>query len=634
MGGMARIDSKTYRFMGVNPQNTPVMEQLGVEVAPLRTIYDFAAGGVGMRLTFMTPMLPEDLDLVSRPVTYITWNVSSADGKPHDVSVYFDCSAEWAANSPDQKVAWTRCRAGNLTVMRVGTVEQPVLEKKGDNLRIDWGHLYVAVPREADPETVMRGHGVRDTFARKGVLPDTDDLRMPRAANDEYPVLACALDLGRVDASATAMRWLMVAYDDEYSLEYMQRRLRPYWRRNGRDAPALLLDAARDYPALVKRCRAFDDEVMADLRKTGGEPFAKLAALAFRQCLAAHKLAADYDGSPIHMSKENFSNGCIATVDVIYPASPFFLLFSPELLKAQLTPLLHYASSTRWKFPFAPHDLGTYPLANGQAYGGGEKSEENQMPVEESGNMLIMLAALAKIDGNAAYAEKYWPVVEQWAGYLREKGMDPENQLCTDDFAGHIAHNTNLSLKAIVALGCYSQLCRMLGKTGEATEYGNLARDMARRWMKDADDGDHYRLTFDKPGTWSQKYNLVWDRILGLGLFPDKVAHKEVAYYVQQLNRYGLPLDNRSKYTKLDWAVWSASLAPDRKAFDSLIRPLYDFANETPDRVPLTDWYWTHDARLRGFRARPVVGGVYIPLLFDPTLWGKWSGRSSVHRVE
>src|SRR5207302_503358 len=223
--------------------------------------------------------------------------------------------------------------------------------------------------------------------------------------------------------------------------------------------------------------------------------------------------AVDVDGQPMLFPKENFSHGCISTVDVIYPSSPFFLLFNPELVKAQLRPLMQYTRTGRWHFPFAPHDLGTYPKANGQVYGGGERSEKDQMPVEECGNMLIMAAALARAEGKADLALRYWPQLSRWARYLRAKGLDPDNQLCTDDFAGHLAHNTNLSLKATLALGGYAQLCETAGKGEEAADYRRVARKMAARWSEMADDGGHYRLAFDRPGTWSQKYNLVWDRL-------------------------------------------------------------------------------------------------------------------------
>src|SRR5215467_13286572 len=125
---------------------------------------------------------------------------------------------------------------------------------------------------------------------------------------------------------------------------------------------------------------------------------------------------------------------------------------------------------------------------------------------------------------------KYWPQLEKWAEYLKAKGFDPENQLCTDDFAGHLAHNVNLSAKAICGLGAFGKLCEMRGDKAKADEYFKIAREFAQRWVKEADDGDHYRLAFDRPGTWSQKYNLMWDRILGLNLFPAEVARKEVDY--------------------------------------------------------------------------------------------------------
>ncbi len=367
---------------------------------------------------------------------------------------------------------------------------------------------------------------------------------------------------------------------------------------------------------------------MADARAAGGEPYARLISLAYRQTLAAHGLVADEAGNPLHFSKENFSNGCIGTVDVIYPASPFFLLLNPALLKAQLVPVLEYARSPRWKFPFAPHDLGTYPKANGQVYGGGEKDERNQMPVEESGNMLIMMAALARVEGDAKFAEAYWPLMTKWAEYLRDKGMDPENQLSTDDFAGHLARNTNLSIKAIVALGGYARLCEQLGKKDEAAQYRKLAEAMAAKWQQMAADGDHYVLAFGSPGTWSQKYNLVWDKLLGLNLFPDEIDARESAYYMTRMNRYGLPLDNRRGYTKLDWEVWTLLLMPQRQQRESLLGAIDRFVNETPNRVPLSDWYQTGDARQSGFQARSVVGGVFILMLEDEKVWKKWTAAA------
>jgi hypothetical protein len=628
MNSMIRVDGNCYRLMGSEPRDIPALPQVGLRVLPTRTIYEFNGPEVRVSLTFTTPALPHALDLLARPVTYLTWESRSADGKPHEVSIYEDTSAALAVNKSSQPVIGSRprMRSAGLAALRFGSAEQAILAKKGDNLRIDWGYVYAVAPRKGSREVIGAGPDCRRSFVTGGELPLRDDPRLLRPSTGADPVMAFAFALHRVRDQAVS-RTLILAYDDLYSIAFFGQRLRPYWRRNGAEAADMLDRAARDYPAIQRWCQAFDRELMADLTRAGGERYAQLAALAYRQCLAANKLAADPNGQPLLFPKENFSNGCIATVDVIYPMEPLFLLLSPTLAKASLATVLDYATSDRWKFPFAPHDLGTYPIANGQVYGGGERTEENQMPVEESGNLLLLAAAVAREEGNACFASRFWPQLTRWAQYLEAKGFDPENQLCTDDFAGHLAHNVNLSAKAIEGLAAYGMLCEMRGESQDAARYHQLAAGFAHRWLEAADDGDHFRLAFDRPGTWSQKYNLIWDRVLGFNLFPLEVTRKEMAFYHSHLNPYGLPLDSRRTYTKLDWTVWSAALADSPDGFDKLVSPVYDFLSATPDRVPMTDWYQTTNARKVGFQARSVVGGVFIKLLADPGIWRKWAGR-------
>jgi len=625
---LVRIDGKAYRVMGTSPATVPALEQRSLTVLPTRTIYTFEGAGVALTLTFVTPALPEDIDVLSRPVTYVTYAFKATDGRNHDVQIYFDASSEIAVNEPRQQVIWSAEKFEGLETLKVGSKEQAILAKKGDDLRIDWGYLYVSAPAWQRPSAgVAPAAQARMDFARSGALKGLSGA-LPSEAMEagSAPVGAVVIGVGRVGAQP-ATRWLMVAYDDLYSIQYMRKNLRPYWRRNGWEAGDLLRAAARDYDALLKRCATFDAELMTDLTKAGGEKYAKLCALAYRQCFAAGKFVADDHGQPISFCKENHSNGCIGTSDVFYPMAPQFLLFGPSLAKSFLVPFMNYAASERWKFPFAPHDLGTYPKANGQVYGGGERTEENQMPVEESGNLLILFGAVAQMEGHADFAGLYWKQLEQWAEYLKAKGFDPENQLCTDDFAGHLAHNVNLSAKAICGLGAFAKLCAMRGDKAKAEEYFKLAREFAARWVKEAEDGDHFRLAFDKPGTWSQKYNLMWDRILGLNLFPASVLRKEMDYYKKIQNKYGLPLDNRSTYTKLDWILWTATLTQDRSDFEALVDPVFRFLNETPDRSPMTDWYFTDTARKRGFTARPVVGGVFAQVLYDKAVWSQYARR-------
>lgn len=601
-GGIALFDFGLVREKDHKEILTNTAIQKSVDVQATQTHYVFTCGKVDLKLTFSAPMFMDDLKLMSRPINYISYEITSNDGKNHDIDLYFEASTAWALDKPLQEAVLESFQDDNMVFLKTGSQEQAILAKKGDDLRIDWGYFYLAAEKENTTCNIGDSETLRANFA-EGIKGES----LTKSDNNGDK-LALIRTLG--NTSSTQGK-IMLGYDDIYSIQYFEENLRPYWNSKG-DVKIvdLFKKANQEYDQLIAKCYQFDKELIETATKSGGKKYADLCALAYRQAISAHKLVETPNGDLAFLSKENFSNGSIGTVDVTYPSAPLFLYYNPELAKALLNFIFYYSESGKWTKPFPAHDIGTYPLANGQTYGG-------DMPVEEAGNMLALTATIARMDGNAKYAEKHWEVLTTWTDYLVEKGLDPENQLCTDDFAGHFAHNVNLSVKAIMGVASYGYLADMLGKKDVAEQYTAKAKEMAQEWIKMADDGDHYRLTFDKPGTWSQKYNLIWNKVLNLGIFPDDVAKKELAYYLTKQNKYGLPLDNRETYTKTDWIIWTATLADDQATFQKFIDPVHLFMNETIDRIPMSDWVFTDKPTHRGFRARSVVGGYYMKMLDD-----------------
>ncbi len=612
-----KIDGKNYRLMGRCADMDGLaskMKQTSKTVRATNTAYVFKDAGVKLTLTFTNPRLPDDLDVFSRPATYLSWRVESLDGKEHSVEIYFDATAELCVNKPEQEVVGDRANTETLDVMRLGTKEQNILGTSGDNVRIDWGYFIVAVEKGAAQTAVSSDVVARTSFLTQGTLPKEDDVNFPRRADDRWPVLSVRFDCGSVDATPV-VKHIILAYDDVYSIEYLGKRCQAYWRKDGVTTSQMLDLANKQYKDLLQRCEAFDKALWNRAYDKGGENFAELCSLAYPQSIAAQKVIVLPNGKMACIPKENASGGFGATVDVIYPAAPIFMVYSVELLKATLVPPLEYAACGRWPWPYAPHDMGFYPKLNEQLYGGGEKTEEKQMPVEETSNMLILCDAVARLEGNADFAKEYWKQLDQWAEYLIAKGLDPEDQLCTDDFAGRLAHNANLSAKATVALACFADLCEKAGEKDDAKRFRATAEEFAKKWEQMAATGEHYALTFDNPESWSQKYNLVWNKLFELNLFPKEVSQKEVAFYKTVMNEYGLPLDSRKEFTKVDWQVWTATLADTREDFDTLMSGLYKFVSATEPRVPLTDWYHTDSAKECNMHARSVVGGIFIKFL-------------------
>jgi len=573
--------------------------QTSVDVQATQTYYTFTCGSVDLKLTFTAPLLMDDLELVSRPVNYISYEVASNDGKNHNVQLYFEASPRWAVDQPMQETMGEEYEKDGLIYLKTGTKTQEILVKKGDDVRIDWGYFYMVAENKDVAYGIAGSTELRNNFIKKG----NQNYYKKTGTHD---ALSLTRSLGSVNKASGK---IMVGYDDIYSIQYFGTNLRPYWNRNNNETiDNQFIKANNEYQSLMAKCRKFDQDLMNQATTVGGKKYAELCALAYRQSISAHKLVESQNGDILFLSKENFSNGSIGTVDITYPSSPLYLLYNVDLLKGMLNQIFYYSESGKWTKPFAAHDVGTYPHANGQTYGG-------DMPIEESGNVLILTAAIATIEGNAEYGAHHWNVLTTWTDYLVENGLDPENQLCTDDFAGHFAHNANLSVKAILGVASYAYMADMQGKKVVADKYYNIARAMAKEWERMANNGDHYRLTFDKPGTWSQKYNLIWDKLMKMNIFPKEIVSKEIPYYLTKQNQYGLPLDSRQPYTKADWIIWTATLANDKATFEKFISPLHTFMNETTDRIPMSDWVYTDRPKHTGFRARSVVGGYFIKML-------------------
>ena len=579
--GYLTVDNTDYRFIGAPATaDEPALKQTASDVNALTTTYVLEGAGIRLTAAFTSPILPTDLYYLTRPVSYLALKVESTDGKAHKTSVKLAVSEQICMNQAGDDEVVTECFAKDgINHVKMGRKNPRMLERMGDYLATEWGYFYLS----AKNATVA-------TKAAEGMTWVT------------------------LEAAVEGSALVTFSYDDIKSIEYFGQALPSWWNRNGACIVDEIAKAHAEYDTLLATCNEFSDRLFIDAVRAGGEKYAELLELAFRQTIAAHKLAVDEDGKVLWISKECFSNGCAATVDVSYPSIPLFLLYNPELVRGMMRPIYKYAASKEWKedlkYDFAPHDAGRYPKLNGQVYGlkDGVMLYEKQMPVEECGNMLIMEAATALADGDASFAAEHLDVLEGWVQYLIKNGRDPENQLCTDDFAGHLAHNCNLTLKAIMGIASLGIIYDMLGKQAESEKYLAMARELAPDWAERAANGDgSYRLAFDKPETFSMKYNIIWDKLFGTEIMPRGVIASEVASYRRHFQPYGLPLDSRQPYTKSDWLVWTATLADDRETFEEFVAPLWDAFNFMPSRVPMTDWYWTLTGEHKTYMSRTYV---------------------------
>jgi hypothetical protein len=622
MAGIVRIDGTSFVFAG-DPSigdTDAALEQTHLTLTATRSVFTLQSRGVQITLEYLSPIEPGDLQRQSIPMAWVLVTARSIDGASHDVSMYLDVSGEWLSGDPSQQFTWAPVSVpysgGALQAWTMQLAEQQILTEIDD--RAQWGTIILATPRISGLSYQSGPSGtVRAQFVDQGVLLDADDTSYTSIGGDGYPSFGFALDLGQV-GSQPQTRQFSLGQVRTPLVSYLGTPLRPLWTEYFSDWQQMLAFFHADIAGARQRANTLDAKVSADARKVGGAKYEALCVLSLRQAYGATEVAVGPDNTPWAFLKEISSDGDTSTVDVMFPASPVWIYLDPQYLSLLLRPIFGYPASGQWTARFAPHDLGPYPMASGYPHNGGEN-----MPVEESGNMIIMSAAYTRAaPGTTAlvYLQGNYRWLKRWADYLVATLPDPGLQNQTDDFAGKIAHSVNLALKGIVAVAAMGQIAQACGEQADAIYFRNKARQFIAYWLKHAQapGHSHLGLTYRRPGgrnAWGTTYNAYPDALLGTGLVPDSVAAEQAAFYRTKTNRLGLPLQTPHRYGKTDWEMWLAAWLHRYPIGQELIEREYRYANTTRSRVPFCDLYSTITGdQVYGFQARPVQGGIFALL--------------------
>jgi len=652
-------------------------------------IYGFSSSNSALvTLSFLSPITPSSTFRQSIPAAYMTIYVEGCI----DLNIYTDTNGEWVTGNRNNQIKWTLhtpVRYGNgqgtaLKSWKVSRVHEQLFTEFADHA--EWGTLYFSAPSDVHHQAGTSAI-LRQQFAEHGALSNTVDKRWRKVMQEE-PVFAFSKSFNlagkkkvdRCPPKADSITFTFALIQDpvvQFASAKGLIHMKPLWQSYIHTTDELITYHYDDFPTAAALAQNYSDTLAIDAFNSGSSEYKDIAALSARQVLGATQFSGTPD-RPILFLKEISSNGNFQTVDVIFPSFPFFLYTNPKWLAHLLEPLLEHQLSGQYPNDYSMHDLGAhFPNATGHPDG-----KDEYMPVEECGNMLIMALALANAlkdedssspaylqahetaaevlpySPSGASADKYgfdlvgktsgeeaatrwlarsWKLWEQWTGYLVRESLIPHNQLCTDDFAGWLANQTNLALKGIIGIRAMSEISEMLGKVDEAKHYRAIAEWYIDKWQEYgiSRDGTHAKLAYTWYGSWTTIYNLYADSLLcfhvresegkgsdyddakdqvpgrlrgqkplgGLSslarraslvrkrseatqykkrevFIPDRIYQMQSDWYSAVLQRYGLPLDSRHLYTKSDWEFFAAAVT-SKKTRTEILTAVARWVNET-----------------------------------------------------
>ncbi|EQK98252.1 DUF1793-domain-containing protein [Ophiocordyceps sinensis CO18] len=512
-------------------------------------------------LSFLSPITPTSTLRQSMPASYMAVHVEGT----LDVNIYTDVSGEWVSGMEDSAIEWQLQEASGR--------RQPVHQ----DVEAEWGTFHFTAPRAARHQSGSSAD-VRLQFAQHGCLNGANDEHF-RSIKDLEPVFAFSLSFNLSEAAGQEMEGKWTRQSALFTLALVQdpvvqfaaarglTHMRPLWASYFSDAVDMLGWHHADFDMASRLAQNYTRQLQVDAESSISRSYGGIVALSARQVLGATQFSGTPD-SPLIFLKEISSDGNFQTVDVIFPAFPFFLYTNPRWLAYLLEPLLEHQLSGQYPNDYSMHDIGAH-FPNGTGHPDGK---DEYMPVEECGNMLIMALAVANsikdnshpalnspsmhnrgrfghqgpnrgmtssgrlplevdelgvdrtsiVAGSSVeksaetWVKRSYSLLRQWTGYLVRESLIPRNQLSTDDFAGWLANQTNLALKGIIGIRAMADLSKLVGDHEDARGYRVISSSYVEKWLGYglSRDETHAKLAYTWYGSWTTLYSLFADSLL------------------------------------------------------------------------------------------------------------------------
>ncbi|KAL7658020.1 hypothetical protein ACMYSQ_004161 [Aspergillus niger] len=600
---MARVDGQAYSLMSVKNPGENIIPAIvrSAEYTATHSVFTLSAGSVVFTLDFFSPISPSNYLRQSLPFSYLT--VSVSEGSSKSIQIYSSIDGRWAGKPQDTTRGFRE--TGTTAVFSLGLKDGSPYAEVDD--MATWGEaIFASRPTSKSKLSFSSGKRgeVRSQFVSTGRLVDDRQPWVPGG------IVALSHDLGKIEGRESVT--FAVGHVREQSINYLGKPYTGYYRSqypDSHDAVSYFLD---DYTAALQESRILDAEMAKQAKAAAGQKYADIVTLSARQAYGGIEVTIPNDTldttDVLAFIKELSSNGNLNTVDVIMPAFPIYYILDPDYIRLLLEPMMRYLAAGRWQKPYVIHDMGKhYPNAIGH-----DNQKAEPMPIEECGNLMVLILAYVRATGDTEWAAQYTDLLRGYADYLVDNGVDITKQLSSNDAAGALANETNLAIKAAVGIKAFGELTGL----SEYSQVGEARADLFFTQGRGTDGNKtHFVLQYPgKPASWKIPYNLYPDVLLDLQTFPKAAYEMGNTFFKSVRAEYGVPLDNRQDWAKSDWNMWLAGTF-DADTRSEFVKDLWSFMTNGKHNWPFSDRYVATSAKGRNpgvpvlCRARPTVGG-------------------------